>query len=199
MAADDDKADLARQGLSLVERAENVSPDALAQKVKDAAATAAGNAVLGGMAALNELTGGKKPARTAPSPEAVDRAHAKLDAAIDGEYDERLARAASRFVRARAAAEAIVSREAETVAGRRARLRRSFPAESKELATLVFSCVDLFEEVARGEPPPPAELAKAEALLGRIAKLLRPHAGDALESFVHHTVSLAKREPREDR
>lgn len=190
----DDKADLARRGLDLVERAENVSPDALAKKMKDAAKDAAGNAMLGGLAKLNELTGGRAPGRGAgPSPEAVERQHARLDAESVAEYDQRLAQAASRYVRAKAAADAIVSQDEETVAARRARLRRSFPAESKELATLVFSCVDLFEEVARADPPPTAELAKTEVLLTRIAKLLGPHADGALESFVAHTIDLAKR------
>lgn len=195
MGGDDERGDLARQGLDLVERAESVSAEALAQRVKGAAKDAAGNVVLGGMAALNELTGGgSKRTRPAPSAEAVDAIHARLDAATVAEYDQRLAQAASRYVRARAAADAIVSSEAETVAGRRARLRRSFPAESKELATLIFRCVDLLDDVSRGDPPSAEELEKTEALLRRIAELLSPRAGPALESFVAHVTALARRD-----
>lgn len=182
----DDEARLAQKGLRLLERAEQVSPSAAVEKVKDAAAETAKNAVLGGMALLDELTGGKEDATSRPSAAAVEAAHARLDAASVAEYDERLRRAASRSMRAKEAA------AAHDPAAALARLRRSFPPEAKELATLLFACADLLEDLADEAPPPAAELAQKEALLARIAELLAPRAGGALAAFVGHVTALSR-------
>lgn len=184
--SDDDEAHLARQGLRLVERVEQVSPSAAVEKVKDAAADTAKGAVLGGMAFLNDLTGGSEAQEIRPSAAAVDAMHARLDAASVAEYDERLKRAASRYMRAKEAG------QLHDPAAELARLRRSFPPEAKELATLLFACVDLLEDLAEETPPPAAELAKKEVLLGRIAELLEPRAADALAAFVGHVTALSR-------
>lgn len=183
--SDDDEAYLARQGLNLLERVEKVSPAAAVEKVKDAAAETAKDAVLGGMAFINEITGGREDPKFRPSAAAVDAAHARLDAASVAEYDERLRRAASRYMRAKEAGQVHPAAEL-------ARLRRSFPAEAKELATLLFACADLLEDLAEEVPPSAAELAKKEALLGRIAELLEPRAQVALASFVGHVTALSR-------
>lgn len=184
--SDDDEAYLARQGLNLVERVEKVSAAAAVEKVKDAAAETAKDAVLGGMAFINEITGGREDPKFRPSAAAVDAAHARLDAASVAEYDERLRRAASRYMRAKEAG------QVHDPAAELARLRRSFPAEAKELATLLFACADLLEDLAEEVPPSAAELAKKEALLGRIAELLEPRAQVALASFVGHVTALSR-------
>lgn len=187
----DDEAHLARKGLRLMERAEQVSPAAAVERVKDAAAETAKGAVLGGLALLDGLTGGTDEPALRPSAAAVDAAHARLDAARDAEYDERLRRAASRYARTKEA-RAEEARAAHDPAAELARLRRSFPPEAKELATLLFACADLLEDLAEEVPPPAAELAKKEALLSRIAELLAPRAGSALAAFADHVTALSR-------
>jgi hypothetical protein len=188
---DDDEALLARKGLRLLERAEQVSPAAAVERVKDAAAETAKDAVLGGMALLDELTGGKEAAAPRPSAAAVEAAHARLDAASIAEYDERLRRAASRHAQTKEA-RTEEARAAHDPAAELARLRRSFPPEARELATLLFACADLLEDLADEAPPPAAELAKKEVLLARIAELLAPRADAALAAFVGHVTALSR-------
>lgn len=183
----DDRADAARAAIDLMNRAETVTPGAIKERIGDAASGAARDAVLGGIRALNDLTGGKsnRP-RIGPSEAAVERAHAVLDAQSVAEFDERLRGAAAR---ARPAAPDIDALEEEAFA----RLRRSFPPESRELATLLFACVDLLEDLAEIDTPPTAEaLARKELLIARIGALLAPHADVALSSFVGHVVALSR-------
>ena len=184
--SDDDAADLARRGLRLVERAEQFSPAAEIDRVKEAAAETAKDAVLGGIALLDGLTGDDDAPPPRHSAAAVEAAHARLDAASVAEYDERLRRAAGRH--------APTARPLSTHdrAAELARLRRSFPAEARELATLVFACADLLEDLAAAAVPAEAELSKKEALLARIAELLAPRADAALTAFVEHVVALSR-------
>jgi hypothetical protein len=191
---DDDKAEIARRGLSLMERAEELSPDALRARLSDAATETAKSAVLGGVRAISELTGtGPKRPRIGPSAEAVERTLAAMEAESAAQFDAELREAATRAAaRAREATEREVDVDAQETAAL-ARLRRSFPSESKELAILLFSCVDVLEDLAEvDDPPSAAELAKKELLIARIGALLAPRAELALTSFVQHVVALSR-------
>ena len=79
-----------------------------------------------------------------------------------------------------------------------ASLRRSFPEPARELALLIFKCVDLLDELASDGAPAPeaAELSRREALLGRIAALIAPKADGALLAFVDHVIALSRNRPR---
>lgn len=197
---DDEKADIARGGLALLDKAESLSPEALRARLGEAAADGAKNAVLSGVRALSDLTGtsvagmAPKRPRVGPSAEAVERTLEALEAASAAEFDARLSEAATRAQeRAVEADQDIDAMEAAALA----RLRRSFPSASKELAILLFACVDLLEDLAEIDTPPsPAELAKKELLIARIGALLAPRAETALSSFVGHVVALS-RERRE--
>jgi hypothetical protein len=180
---DDERAEIARRGLSLIERAEQASPEALREKLTDAAKSAAHDAALGGVRAISGLVGGSpKRARIGPSAEAVEQTLARMEAESTAQFDRDLREAAAR------AAPSIDEREADALAV----LRRSFPAESRELAVLLFACVDLLEDVAEIDDPPTREaLARKEQLIARIGALLAPRAEPALRSFVEHVVSLS--------
>lgn len=182
---DDDRAEIARQGLDLIEGAD---PEALREQLSDAAKRAAKDAVLGGLDAVNRLAGKKRaPTRTGPSAEAVERTLAAMEARSVAAFDERLAEAAAR-------ARQSEREEAEERASDLASLKRSFPAASRELAILVFACVDLLEDLADDERPPSSEeLARKEALIARIGALLAPRAEVALTSFVSHVTELSRR------
>lgn len=181
---DDEKADLARQGMRAVELAE---PGALTQKVKGSVADAAESAALRGLAALGRLSGKERSPARARAVAAVDISSSldAFDADDATAFEARVRRAAARSAQADAARQMDLDE-----------LRRSFPEPSRELALLVFNCVDLLEDLsddAEGQPPSPAELARKERLLGRIAELLRPRAGEALLSFVEHVVEISRR------
>lgn len=194
---DDDKADLARRGIDLIDDVGELSPEALKQRVANAAKGTAQKVALGGVRAISSLVGGSpKRARIGPSAAVVERTLERLEQESVAQFDDELRRAAQRAA-ARKAQEA--QRKAEEVdvdaaeAEAFAALRRSFPPESKELAILLFSCVDLLEDVVEiDDPPNPSELAKREILIARIAELLAPRAAPALESFVAHVVSLSQ-------
>lgn len=183
---DDDKADLARQGMRA---AELVEPGKITEKVRDTVADAAGNAALRGLAAVGRWTGGKErsPARArAVAAVDFDRVFAAFDADDAAHFEQRLRKAAAEKAEQEGGAERLALAE----------LRRSFPEPSRELALLVFNCVDLLEDLsddAEGQPPSDAELARKEQLLTRIAELLAPRAGEALSSFVEHVVALSRR------
>jgi len=184
---DDEKAEIARQGLDVLERVEDVSPEVVRRRITDAAKNAAEDAVLGGVRAIAEMTGtGPKRPRIGPSPEAVERTLARMEAESTAAFDDELRKAAAR----------VHERESDIEAGEAAALaalRRSFPAESKELAILLFSCVDLLEDLAEiDDPPTSEELARKEYLIARIGALLAPRAETALRSFVLHVVALSQ-------
>lgn len=195
---DDERARIAREGLDAIEQ---IDPGAIRARVDQAARKAAGDAVLGGIAAVGRLTGAapRRP-RTGPSDELVESTLAAMEARNVAAFDARLAEAVERAGGAPApAAPAEPAAEAEpwldTAELRElARLRRSFPAEARELAILVFACSDLLEDLAeRDQPPSAEELAKKEALIARIGALLAPRAGAALTSFVGHVTDLSRR------
>jgi hypothetical protein len=184
---EDEKAEIARRGVALIERAEQASPAALTERLGEAAKEAAHDAVLGGVRAITNLAGGgsRRP-RVGPSAEAVERTLARMEAESTAQFDAELREAASRAARHQVDIEAS---EAEALG----QLRRSFPAASKELAVLLFACVDVLEDLAEiDDPPTDAELARKEQLLARIGELLAPRAEPALRSFVSHVVTLSR-------
>lgn len=184
---EDERAELARRGLALIERAEQASPEALREKLTDAAKEAAHDAVLGGVRAISGLAGSaaRRP-RVGPSAEAVERTLARMEAESTAEFDRQLREAAARAAVPEAGVDERESKALEL-------LRRSFPAESRELAVLLFACVDLLEDLAEIDDPPTREaLARKEHLIARIGALLAPRAEPALRSFVLHVVSLSQ-------
>lgn len=192
---DDERARIARQGLDAMER---VDPGAIRERVEGAARKAAGDAVLSGVAAVGRLTGSapRRP-RTGPTNEMVEQTLAAMEARNVAEFDHRLASAVER-AREAPVAPRVEARDDPWLDAEElrelARLRRSFPPEARELATLVFACADMLEDLAeRDQPPSPDELAKKEALVARIGELLAPRAGDALTHFVAHVVELSRR------
>ncbi|MBX7196132.1 MAG: hypothetical protein K1X94_29015 [Sandaracinaceae bacterium] len=188
---DDEKADIARRGLGLIERAEQTSVEGLKEAALEGARERAQRAVLGGVRAVAELTGtAPKRPRVGPSAEAIEHTLARMEAESTAAFDAEL-RASVGAARAR---EEERERDVEAAeAAALATLRRSFPAESKELALLLFACVDVLEDLAEiDDPPSAAELARKEALLSRIGELLAPRAEPALRSFVDHVVSLSR-------
>jgi len=181
---DDEKADLARQGMKA---ADLVEPGKIAEKVKGSVANAAGNAALRGLAAIGRLRGPERSPARARAVTAVDfdRALAAFDADDAASFEQRVRQAA-----ARKAEQQDEARRMDL-----AELRRSFPEPSRELALLVFNCIDLLEDLsddAEGNPPSPVELERKEKLLTRIAELLAPRAGEALLSFVEHVVEISR-------
>lgn len=181
---DETKAKLARQG---VKAAELLEPGKIAEGVRDAVSDAAGGVALRGIAAIGRLTGKERSPARSRAVHAVDLgdALAEWDRADAADFEARLHEAAA------AKARRDESRRMELAA-----LRRSFPAESRELALLIFNCVDLLEDLsedAEGQPPSAAELERKERLLTRVAELLSPRAGPALESFVGHVVAISRR------
>lgn len=181
---DDEKADLARQGMKAAELAE---PGAIKERVKDSVTSAAGDAALRGLAAIGRLSGkDRSPART--------RAFAAVDLAPSfADFDADDAATFERRVRKAAAHQARAQEEGRMEL---AALRRSFPGPSRELAQLVFNCVDLLEDLsedAEGVPATEGELERKERLLSRIAELLAPRASEALLSFVQHVVEISRR------
>jgi len=182
---DEEKAELARQGMRA---AELVEPGAIAESVKDSIADAASSAALKGLAAIGRLGAKDRSPARARAVQAVDigRALDAFDADDAAAFEERVRKAAAHRA----------ENEDEARGMDLAELRRSFPAESRELALLVFNCVDLLEDLsedAEGTPASPAELEQKERLLLRIAELLAPRAGEALTSFVEHVVAQSRR------
>jgi hypothetical protein len=198
---DDEKAELARQGLRA---AELVQPGKLTEKVKESVADAAGNAALRGLAAVARFTGQERSPARSRAVAAVDLDHTLdvVDADDEAVFERRLKDAAARKERDLSEQRELREQRENEQAAQEARrldlaeLRRSFPEQSRELALLVFNCVDLLEDLsedAEGSPPAdPAELERKEKLLTRIAALLAPRAGDALESFVAHVVQTSQ-------
>lgn len=185
----DDEESLARQGLRA---AELLEPGELKERVEGSVSEAAGKAALKGIAAIGRLTG-RSPER---SP-ARARAAAEVDVgrALDAMTADDLAEF-ERRVREAAARKKVEVPEAHRERLDLAALRRSFPDEARELALLVFNCVDLLEELsgdAEGNPPSGEELAKKEELLTRIAELVAPRAEESLLAFVRHVVETSRR------
>jgi hypothetical protein len=183
---DDEKADIARRGIALIDRAGEVSPERLRERAGQAVRGAAEEAVLEGVRKIASLTGSapKRP-RVGPSPEAVEHMLARMEAESTAQFDAELRHAVQKSAQ-------VVDVEAGEAANLD-RLRHSFPAESKELAVLLFACVDLLEDLAEIDDPPTHEaLAKKERLLARIGALLAPRAETALASFVAHVVGLSQ-------
>lgn len=195
---DDERVRIARQGLDVIERLEQVDPEALRARVDQTARRAAGDAVLGGIGAIARLTGtAPRRPRTGPSAETVERTLAAMEARGVAAFDQQLADAVQRAregARDAAAPDDPVPSLDTAELRELARLRRSFPAEARELAILVFACADLLEDLAERDHPPPAdELARKEVLIARIGALLAPRAGEALGSFVGHVAELSRR------
>ena len=190
---DDDKADLARRGLGA---AELLEPGKAREKVRDAVSEAVGDAALKGVAAIGRLTGKERSPARSRAVQAVDLGDAlsEWDAADAADFEKRVHAAAER--KAHEAATSSFEDDDQAAAMRLAELRRTFPEASRELALLVFNCVDLLEDLsadAEGEPPSAEQLERKEQLLTRLAAMLAPDAGDALESFVAHVVELSRR------
>lgn len=119
-----------------------------------------------------------------------------MEARSTAAFDERLVEAAQRARAAPASARGDDDGPWLDAAELRelARLRRSFPAEARELAILIFACSDLLEDLAeRDQPPAAEELARKEQLIARIGALLAPRAGETLTHFVAHVVDLSRR------
>ncbi|HJL20098.1 MAG TPA: hypothetical protein RMH99_30815 [Sandaracinaceae bacterium LLY-WYZ-13_1] len=186
---EDETERLARRGL---EAAELLEPGAVRDRVRGAVSEAAGDAALKGLAAVGRLTG-RSPERS-PA-----RARAAKEVDLSPTFDAWAADDLARFearVREAAARGPRPSVEDEPRRLDLAELRRSFPDESRELALLVFNCVDLLEELsgdAEGTPPAPEQLARKEQLLAGLAELLAPRAEEALTSFVGHVVATSRR------
>ncbi len=181
---DDERAALAKRGLKLIQKAENVSAGSLQKSAKQAVENAAVDAVLG---VVRRVSGPEAPAAprtpTGPTNEELDQTLADMEMESARDFDRQLARAALQAQHN----EAIERAELDA-------LRRSFPPPSRELAALLFASVDLLHDVVERDHPPTEEhLAKREELLLKIEALLHPRAGAALESFVQHVVALSKK------
>ena len=187
---DKKKAKLARKGLKA---AEMLSPGKLKQKVRDKVAGASKSVAMSGLRALGKVPpqSERSPARTR-AVEAVDLARG-LDGDADANFEDWDVDDAARFD---AQLERAVAQHHATAPSRDlASLRRSFPEASRELALLVFNCVDLLEDLssdAEGAAPTAAELERKEKLLLRVAQLLAPRAKEALSSFVDHVVGISR-------
>lgn len=182
VADEDEKAALARQGMRA---AELIEPGKIAEAVKESVAEGAGDIALRTVAALGRWRGPERSPARARAAAAVNISFRDFDA------DD----AASFEARVRQAAEDKADDDDEARRMDLSVLRRSFPDESRELALLIFNCVDLLEELshdAEGAPPSEAELEKKEQLLRRIAGLLSPRAGEALVSFVDHVAKISR-------
>jgi hypothetical protein len=183
--ADDEKARLARKGLDLVDAAD---PKKIKSRIQESAKDAAAEVVSQGVELFEDLTGNDDERRP-PSPTNVNIAEAlgAMDARTLESFDQRL----------RAAEADTTQQDRSALRKDLANVRRSFPEESKELAVLVFSCVDLLRDLqasaAGAKELAPEDLVRREALLTRIAALLSPNAGKALTSFVDHVVQLSRR------
>lgn len=181
---EDEKVRLARKGLGLIDAAD---PKKIRTNIKESAKEAASEAVLDGVRTVARWTGGNDTPSGPREEIDLNPAMESMQASSFESFDARLKAAqADPKQRERAA----LRRELRGV-------RRSFPEESKELAVLVFACVDLLGDLqasAAGTKPLAAEdLKRREQLLGRIATLLTPRAGEALTSFVDHVVELSRR------
>jgi hypothetical protein len=155
--------------------------------VKGSVASAAGNAALKGLAAIGRLRSDERSPARARAVAAVDLdpSFAAFDADDAASFEARVRKAAARKA------------EAEQPERRMdlAELRRSFPEPARELALLVFNCVDLLEDLsddAEGNPASAAELERKERLLLRIAELIAPRSAEALSSFVEHVVNISR-------
>ncbi len=165
--------------------ADLIEPGKIAKSVKESVAGGASSLALHGIAAVGRLRGGKRSPARARAAAAVDINFRDFDAAEAADFERRVRKAAARK------AEADDDERRMDLAV----LRRSFPEESRELALLIFNCVDLLEELsqdAEGQPPSAEELKAKEQLLRRIAELLAPRAGDALTSFVDHVAKISR-------
>lgn len=179
---EDEKAELARQGMRA---AELIEPGKLGEAVKESVAEGAGTMALRTVAALGRLRGKARSPARARAAAAVDISFRDFDAHDAASFEQRVRQAA-----AQKAEEEDESRRMDLSV-----LRRSFPEESRELALLIFNCVDLLEDLsddAEGDPPSLAELEKKEQLLRRIAALLAPRSAEALTSFVEHVVKISR-------
>ncbi|MFP6683281.1 MAG: hypothetical protein VB934_01150 [Polyangiaceae bacterium] len=188
---DQEKAKFARQAM---EAAALLNPGKITERVKDSVAGAAGSAALRGLAAIGRLTGRdteRSPARQRAAEEVdVNRVFAAIDASETAEFEQQLRVAVARK------AQEDQARQEDTRRLDLAELRGSFPESARELALLLFNCVDLLEELsgdAEGRPASAAELERKEQLLMRIAQLLAPTASEAILSFVGHVVQTSRR------
>ena len=180
--ADDDKARLARKGLDLIDAA---NPKNVRKSLQNSAQEAASEAVLEGVRTVARWTGDKPP--TAAPREEVDLSNA-MASMQDSSFESFDARLRAAQADPHMQARATLQKELRNV-------RRSFPEPSKELAVLVFACVDLLTDLqdADGNALSTDDLKRRELLLGRITKLLAPNAGEALTSFVDHVIELSQR------
>lgn len=183
--ADDEKARLARKGLDLIDAAD---PKKIKSRIQESTKDAAAEVVSQGVEIFEDFTGdGNDRSSHTPTNVNITEALAALDTRTLESFDERL----------RAAEADTTQQDRSALRKDLANVRRSFPEESKELAVLVFSCVDLLRDLqasaAGAKALAPEDLARREALLARIAALLSPNAGKALTSFVDHVVQLSRR------
>lgn len=190
-AEDDEKARLARRGLALIDA---VAPEEVKARVRERAKGAAKDAVLSGLEAIAELTGGSPG-------EGASRGSAGAGAAMDGSAALQAleqGHAESFDARLRAASAAAAQKQGQRAAlrARLAEARKAFPEESKQFAVLIFSCVDLLDDLedhAEGRQDlSPAELQRREQLLAKVGALMTPNAGAALASFVDHVVRTSR-------
>lgn len=187
-ASREKKSRLARRGVELIDAA---SPDKIQEKVRETVSDAATSAVLD---AVRSFSGEQDERRPGPLDEVIAErklsgAIAAMDALGEESFDRRLAAAA--------AAGATADRRRETLRRTLGDLRTTFPEESREFAVLIFSCMELIEAwnapPEGGAAPSAAELTRKEALLTKVAALLEPRAGEALQSFVTHIVTTSRK------
>ena len=184
---EDDKARLARQGLKAADWLETGS---VSESIKGSVKEATGNAALKVMAAFGRMRGDDPPPRSSAREEAarsvdLDRMIDGFDAQETADFERRLQDAVSRQP----------SHDEKLAALRLSALRQSFPDASKNLALLIFNCVDLIEALsadAEGNLPSAEERARKEELLRRVAQLVARDAEGALLSFVDHVVALSR-------
>jgi len=167
---------------------ELAEPGKLTGSIKGSVASAAGNAALKGLAAIGRLRGEERSPARARAAAAVDldRTFASFDADDAASFEARVRKAAARKADDERAEQRMDLAE----------LRRSFPEPARELALLIFNCVDLLEDLsedAEGNPAGAAELERKERLLLRIAELIAPRADEALSSFVAHVVEVSRK------
>ncbi len=192
MATDDEeRARLARRGLSLVDAAD---PDAIAERLRGTVSGAAQSTVLRGLETLAEITAGQTGTGVTIS-RPTPGARIDMSATLQALDDQRGETFEARLHAATAAAAAQKQQRAELRA-QLDQVRRSFPDASKQFAALVFACVDLLDDLTdhaegRGELSA-AEVERREQLLLKVSELLAPKAAEAMTSFVEHVVQVSR-------
>ncbi len=182
---EDEKRRLARKGLDLIDAAD---PKKIKGRLRESAKDAATDAVAEGVQRFGRWTG------DAPEPAEAPQQGVELS----GDMSSMIGSSFESFDARLAAAQADPKQRERAALRRELRdVRRSFPEASKELAVLVFACVDLIADLQEGDAGTkglsPEDLARREQLLERIVALLAPQAAEALSSFVGHVVELSRR------